>query len=83
MGRVIQKSRGAARPGKRAGNGSPFGHFWFQQSRFLRSWWGRFLFIPVLVALLTAHPAIAIALGISIALVTVIALRERWYGRPF
>jgi hypothetical protein len=34
-------------------------------------------------ALVTAHPTIAIVLGIGVALVIIIALRERWYGRPF
>jgi hypothetical protein len=38
----------------------------------------------VLIAVfLTAHPTIAIALGGTLALVVIIALRERWYGRPF
>jgi hypothetical protein len=32
---------------------------------------------------LMMHPAAAIVLGATIALVIVIALRERWHGRPF
>ena len=32
---------------------------------------------------LMAHPTIAIALGGTIALVIIIALREGWHGRPF
>jgi hypothetical protein len=44
----------------------------------------------VLVAVfLTMHPTLAIAvvgslvLGVTIALVIVFAMRERWHGRPF
>jgi hypothetical protein len=66
---VIQKSRerpsGQAR-GKRAARLAIFDS---QQSWFLRSWRGRFLFIPVLVALLTAYPAVGIALAIWLLLV--------------
>jgi hypothetical protein len=32
---------------------------------------------------LTAHPTIAIAIGGTIMLVVIIAMRERWYGRRF
>jgi hypothetical protein len=30
-----------------------------------------------------AHPMIGIVVGGTIALVIIIALRERWHGRPF
>jgi hypothetical protein len=33
--------------------------------------------------LLTAHPQVAIALGMVLLLLTIAALRERWHGRPF
>jgi hypothetical protein len=33
--------------------------------------------------LITSHPMIGIVLGGTIALVVIIALRERWAGRPF
>src|SRR6478609_6224108 len=80
---VIQKSRerpsGQAR-GKRAARLAIFDS---QQSWFLRSWRGRFLFIPVLVALLTAYPAVGIALAIWLLLVIGIAIHQRWRGNPF
>jgi hypothetical protein len=36
--------------------------------------------IPIFLAM---HPTVAIALGVFVALVIVVALRERWYGRAF
>jgi hypothetical protein len=35
---------------------------------------------PVLIA---SHPTFAFVIGGTLALVIIIALRERWYGRPF
>jgi hypothetical protein len=44
---------------------------------------GAVVAIVMLGILLTAHPTIAFVVGTTIALVIVIALRERWHGRPF
>jgi hypothetical protein len=40
-------------------------------------------FLRLIAVFLTAYPTVAIALGGTIALVVIIALRERWHGRPF
>jgi hypothetical protein len=37
----------------------------------------------MLGVLVTAHPTFALAIGGTVALIIVIALRERWHGRPF
>ena len=44
---------------------------------------GAIVALVMISIFLTAHPTIAIAIGGPIALVIIIALRERWYGRSF
>jgi hypothetical protein len=44
---------------------------------------GLVIALVMLGILLTAHPTIAIALGGTLALVIIFALRERFAGRPF
>jgi hypothetical protein len=44
---------------------------------------GAVIALVMISIFVTEYPTIAIAIGGTIALVIVFALRERWYGRPF
>jgi hypothetical protein len=44
---------------------------------------GAVVALVMISILVPAHPTVAIAIGGTIALVIVFALRERWHNRPF